>query len=76
MIPPVLNQLEISYNFTLSLNIASFHYYRLYLTVTKKYFSTSVERKRQLKKIWMSLDRAIKTGHPTQPGSARDGLTT
>jgi len=24
----------------------------------------------------MSLDRAIKTGHPTQPGSARDGLAT
>jgi len=24
----------------------------------------------------MSLDRVIKTGHPTQPGSARDGLAT
>jgi len=24
----------------------------------------------------MSLDRAIKTGYPTQPGSAHDGLVT
>jgi len=24
----------------------------------------------------MSLDRAIKMGHPTQPDSARDGLAT
>jgi len=26
--------------------------------------------------IWGCYIRAVKTGHPTQPGSARDGLAT
>jgi len=33
-------------------------------------------KKKQALDPALVLCRAVKTGHPTQPGSARDGLTT